>query len=53
MAWTKLIQKELKAPIVPSIANESDTSNFENYPDSDIDKEDDRFTMKYDPFTDF
>lgn len=53
MAWTKLIQKELKAPIIPAVSHESDTSNFETYPDSDTEDEDPHFIMKYDPFTDF
>lgn len=53
IAWTKLIQKELKAPIVPTVSNECDTSNFESYPDSDPDDEHHSFTLKYDPFTDF
>lgn len=53
IAWTKLIQKELKAPIVPTVTNECDTSNFESYPDSDPDDEHHSFTLKYDPFTDF
>lgn len=53
MAWTKLIKKELKAPIIPTVSHESDTSNFESYPDSDTEEEDHCFTMKYDPLTDF
>lgn len=52
MAWTRLIEKQLKAPIVPVVAHESDTSNFEDYPDSDTEIEDHPI-IKTDPFLHF
>jgi len=33
--WDKLLRKQLPAPIKPLIENETDTSNFDAYPDSD------------------
>lgn len=38
MDWVKLLNKELDAPIVPEVAHASDTSNFEDYPDSELEK---------------
>lgn len=32
--WNKLLHKELKAPWIPKIKNEGDTSNYSQYPDS-------------------
>jgi len=33
--WTALLAKGIPAPIKPQVADESDTSNFEEYPDSE------------------
>jgi len=32
--WEAVIAKQLPAPIVPAVANDNDTSNFDPYPDS-------------------
>jgi hypothetical protein len=32
--WEALLQRQLTAPIVPAVAGEADTSNFDPYPDS-------------------
>lgn len=32
--WNGLVTKNVPAPIIPEVAGESDTSNFEKYPDS-------------------
>merc|ERR1719409_979933 len=32
--WDKLLNKEIEAPFKPAVKGESDTSNFEDYPDS-------------------
>ena len=34
--WIRLLRRDLEAPIIPEVAHESDTSNFEEYPDSEI-----------------
>jgi len=34
MRWDKLLDKELSPPYKPSVKSETDTSNFEDYPDS-------------------
>ena len=34
MDWSKLMKKELTAPIKPTVKNMQDTSNFDEYPDS-------------------
>ena len=46
--WDKLIKKELPPPYVPKVKSNDDTSNFNDYPDSDeptpsINKDDDPF----------
>lgn len=41
MEWDALMRKELLAPIIPRVAHEDDTSNFENYPESDEEDADD------------
>mmetsp|Transcript_22050 Transcript_22050/g.50380 ORF Transcript_22050/g.50380 Transcript_22050/m.50380 type:complete len:321 (+) Transcript_22050:67-1029(+) len=33
--WEQLLEKKLQAPFKPKVASETDTSNFEDYPDSD------------------
>jgi len=33
--WAKLAKREVGAPITPTVGDESDTSNFEQYPDSE------------------
>jgi serine/threonine protein kinase len=35
MNWDKLLEKALPAPYKPVVKSETDTSNFEDYPDSD------------------
>jgi serine/threonine protein kinase len=32
--WEALVKREMTAPVVPQVANDSDTSNFDPYPDS-------------------
>ena len=32
--WHKLLQRKLDSPIIPEISGETDTSNFDFYPDS-------------------
>jgi serine/threonine protein kinase len=34
--WQKLIKKELSAPIIPIIKGDTDTSNFDDYEDSEL-----------------
>lgn len=49
--WDKLIKKELPAPFKPQVKSESDTSNFEDYPDStEMPAE---VPAKSDPFSDW
>merc|ERR1719359_2206458 len=33
--WEKLLQKEIEPPFKPSVKSSTDTSNFDDYPDSD------------------
>ena len=33
--WDALLRREIPAPFIPIVAGETDTSNFEQYPDSD------------------
>jgi len=47
--WDKLLAKELPAPFKPAVKNETDTSNFEDYPDSD--ELPPAVSAKQDPFT--
>jgi len=35
VSWEQLLEKKLPAPFKPKVASETDTSNFEDYPDSD------------------
>jgi hypothetical protein len=35
--WDKLLAMNVTAPYVPKVKDEKDTSNFEDYPDSDTD----------------
>ena len=51
MNWNKLIKRELEPPIVPEVAHESDTSNFEDYPDSEREGQED--LLVDDPFLSF
>lgn len=51
MIWADLTKKEIEAPIVPEVAHESDTSNFDEYPDSDTDAY--PLLLKDDPFSQF
>ncbi len=32
--WEALVNRQLAAPIVPSVSGDADTSNFDPYPDS-------------------
>jgi serine/threonine protein kinase len=50
--WSKLIQKQLVAPIIPEVCNDSDTSNFEEYSDSEIEASIPNI-LGIDPFEDF
>ena len=50
--WADLIKREIEAPIIPEVAHDGDTSNFEEYPDSDTD-EPGELLLKDDPFSDF
>jgi hypothetical protein len=34
MEWDQLLNRELHAPVKPAVTGESDTSNFEQYPES-------------------
>jgi protein kinase A len=34
MDWAALVDKELVAPVIPSVSDDTDTSNFDAYPDS-------------------
>lgn len=36
LSWTKLERKELVAPITPEVSCDTDTSNFEDYSDSEV-----------------
>jgi len=49
--WADLIKREIEAPILPEVAHDGDTSNFEEYPDSDT--EPGELLLKDDPFSDF
>ncbi len=51
MDWVALLRRQLNAPIVPEVAHESDTSNFEEYPDSEIER--DEKLLVDDPFLTF
>mmetsp|Transcript_90837 Transcript_90837/g.234563 ORF Transcript_90837/g.234563 Transcript_90837/m.234563 type:complete len:109 (+) Transcript_90837:2-328(+) len=35
IVWADLVEKKIKAPFKPTVKDESDTSNFDEYPDSD------------------
>jgi|EP00927_Polykrikos_kofoidii_P069080 serine/threonine protein kinase len=49
--WEELLKKTLKAPFMPAVKNEADTSNFEDYPSSD--ELPAAVNPKQDPFTDW
>jgi len=51
--WIKLQKKELSAPIIPLFSEESDTSNFDSYPESDEEAEIPRYIDNKDPFHNF
>ncbi len=53
MDWEALIRKDLTAPIIPKVANEDDTSNFEKYPESDAEDDDPPLKEVDDPFVFF
>ncbi len=48
--WIKLQKKELTAPIIPLLSDESDTSNFDSYPESDEEAEISQYNQSNDPF---
>lgn len=50
--WTKLEQKKLVAPIIPEVSSDNDTSNFEEYSDSEIEAVAPKI-LGSDPFEDF
>merc|ERR1719364_351216 len=51
MRWDKLMDKELSPPYKPSVKGETDTSNFEDYPDST--EQPPAVTAANDPFADW
>jgi serine/threonine protein kinase len=52
MDFNKLLSRQLQPPIVPRVKDETDTSNFDPYPDSLDEAEIPTYTSK-DPFEDF
>lgn len=50
--WTKLLQKRLIAPIIPEVSSDNDTSNFEEYSDSETEASAPKL-LGSDPFEDF
>lgn len=50
-AWEDLLEKRMAPPWKPTIKSETDTSNFEEYPDSD--EQPPVVSAKQDPFTDW
>ncbi|KAJ5494974.1 cAMP-dependent protein kinase catalytic subunit 3 [Penicillium diatomitis] len=57
VAWDDLFYRRVKGPIIPRLSHPADTSNFEEYPDSDIRNQNlytDDLKKKYEPlFSDF
>jgi len=51
LRWDKLLDKEIQPPYKPKVKGEADTSNFEDYPDSD--EAPPAVSPAQDPFTDW
>lgn len=51
--WEQLISKKIIAPIIPTIAGDADTSNFDPYPDSLEEASKPDFGQNKDPFWEF
>lgn len=51
--WNGMIRKELDPPIIPKVENDNDTSNFEEYEESEIEANCDPIKPEEDPFTEF
>jgi len=52
MDWNRLQRKELVAPIIPEVSSDTDTSNFEEYSDSEVEPNPPEL-IGSDPFEDF
>lgn len=53
VVWTDLLEYKLAAPIIPTLTGSADTSNFDEYSDSDEDAPYPEYPDGTDPFVDF
>ena len=51
--WQELLGKKLEAPIIPELSSNTDTSNFEEYPEDLEEPKPPEFEDGIDPFEDF